>query len=241
MDRRAMIAAIAVLAVAGVCLVPAVSDESDAVTQDRFADYYVMHGTVTKTEYLHTEWVSSNFLYFAEGSVNHSTMQAYLRDQTVDVSADDRDGLGDLPVGTVIHVYYISNYEYTDAYTFGTSIPVETVLEPYTLTFFVKAGDTFTISVQSCVDNWGNTVVPYITERFGSVQLNQTYTAEYTSSTEVKVFSDTYCLYVDISYVASGASSPNGSAAAYVAVCAVITVIVLGLLVMAGMKPKWSK
>ena len=50
---------------------------------------------------------------------------------------------------------------------------------------------------------------------------------------------ESYCFTV--SYQASGYSEPNGSATAFIAICAIVTVLGLGLLILSSMKPKWSK
>ena len=47
--------------------------------------------------------------------------------------------------------------------------------------------------------------------------------------------------YFDVNYDAEGMSSPNGSATLYVVICAVITVLVLAILILASIRPKWSK
>lgn len=48
-------------------------------------------------------------------------------------------------------------------------------------------------------------------------------------------------VYFDVNYDAEGMSSPNGSATLYVVICAVITVLVLAILILASIRPKWSK
>ncbi len=242
MDRRSIMAVAAVALMAAVCLVPAMAEESDGANQtSRFSSVYIMHGTVTMSNGNVTYATDGSILYFIEGSENHMTMEAYLTDQSVDVTKDDSDSLRNLPSGTVVHIYLLRSYELISIYTLNTLVALTTVLDPYPLTFFVKAGDTFSITVDSCVDNKGQNVTPYIYADYMNNYLSNGYTREYTVSTEVEVSLSGYILYADISYDVSGASYPNGSAAAYVAVCAAITVIVLGLLVMASIKPKWSK
>ena len=48
-------------------------------------------------------------------------------------------------------------------------------------------------------------------------------------------------VYVDINYDVEGISTPNGSATVYITICAAITIIVFAILVLASIKPKWSK
>ena len=48
-------------------------------------------------------------------------------------------------------------------------------------------------------------------------------------------------VYVEINYDVEGVSTPNGSATVYIAICAAITIIVFAVLVLASIKPKWSK
>ncbi len=52
---------------------------------------------------------------------------------------------------------------------------------------------------------------------------------------------DYQSMFYVVDYEATGYSEPNGSATSFIAICAVMAVIGLGLLIIASIKPKWSK
>ena len=244
MDRK-MMAIIAVLALS-MTTIAIPMDDSDAETQTTYmSEYYIVHATTAwKTEY---ESSYSNVLYFNEGSENHKTMLKYIEDGKTPVLKDDRDNLsGNVHLymmatwnlDTVIYIY-VKNAE--NVMLFG-----ETVKEPYNNSFFVKAGDTFRFHAYSVKDMFGNSGEAHI----GDTNVSEdTYVETAKTSKEISIqFYNSWSpsvkyhsLFFIVNYEVSGQSEPNGSATVFFALCAVVAVIGLGLLVVAAMKPKWSK
>lgn len=244
MDRK-MMAIIAVLALS-MTTIAIPMDDSDAETQTTYmSEYYIVHAATTwKTEY---ESSYSNMLYFNEGSENHKTMLKYIEDGKTPVLKDDRKNLsGNVHLymmttwnlDTVIYIY-VKNAE--NVMLFG-----ETVKEPYNNSFFVKAGDTFRFHAYSVKDMFGNSGEA----RIGDTNVSEdTYVETAKTSKEISIqfynswspSVEYHSLFFIVNYEVSGQSEPNGSATVFFALCAVVAVIGLGLLVVAAMKPKWSK
>ena len=244
MDRR--IIAIMAVMVLGMTTFVIPMDDSDAKTQTVYmSEFYIVHGsTVWKNDY---ESSYSNMLYFNEGSENHKTMLKYLEDGKTPVLKDDRDNLS----GNV-HLYMMTTWSMdTTIYIYvrnaeNVLVPGEIVKEPFNNSFFVKAGDTFRFHASSIKDMYGNTSNAYI----GSTDiLNDTYVETAKTSKEISLRFDYswspsieyHSLFFIVDYEVSGQSEPNGSATVFIALCAVMAVIGLGLLIIAAIKPKWSK
>lgn len=231
-----------------VCTVPLASEESDGSTNIRVSEYYLVCASFT-VEPDSGFGFSDNYFIMRDGSSNDQLMDRYLanpKDMSIKITSDDRDDLYTLTAPTKFNVYMVnSNNVYNDIWFNGYQAEGTVVLEPYNteqLKFFVKAGDTFDIDMVS-TNNYGDATSPRVIvtstmEEYSVDKMPMTMAA----STTVYVDpSPSYNLYCDVTYTASGYSAPNGSPALYVAVCAIITVAVLALLVLASIKPKWSK
>ena len=209
---------------------PAMMDESDASVSERFTE---------------------NYLYYIDGSEKDKQMDLYISDpQRYSISSsDDRELITSSPAGTLVNVYMCSNYyseDYTQTISYNEQEKNATkILDPYGgVSFFVRAGDTLEITVNSLtLSNGTNTPRAYISVDYDQVYLNPSFSHRYTTSTEVNMdFDYIYsAVYVDINYDVEGISTPNGSATVYIAICAAITIIVFAILVLASIKPKWSK
>lgn len=250
MEGKKIVAAVAVMAMLALMFVPITADPADADTGSaRMSRAYVYHAQL-EIEGQFSGFYGSN-LYFIEGSDNDRAMDAYLTDHSVSVTEDDRDTIP-LESATsdsmTINVYALE-YGYTDdpIYINGYTSQTELVLEPYgELTFFAKAGDTFRFSTQVCRSNFGEDAnLSYYNQMTGEYQYSDRNGGieVHCAGSTAFVFEapSAYDLYYDVTYTVTGASTPNGSATLYFAVCAVITVLVLAILVLAGLKPKWSK
>lgn len=252
MDNR-RIAAVVVLAVLALTLVPMTADSADADTgSTRMSSAYVYYAQVEIDAQL--SGFNGSYLYFIDGSENDRTMDAYLADpdHSVSVTEDDRERIVTESwnaTSMTLNIYTMEYNRYDDnpIYINGYREDTELVLEPYgELEFFVKAGDTFSFSTQVCRSNTGQDDYFYYydsmtgeyqySNRDGGIEIHCASSMSFIfgapSSNE---------LYYDVTYTATGASIPNGSATLYFAVCVVITVLVLAILVLAGLKPKWSK
>lgn len=252
MDNR-KIAAVAVLAMVAMIFVPVASDPADADTgSTRMSSAYVYYAQYELDSPL--SGFDGSYLYFIDGSENDRAMDAYLADpnHSVSVTEDDRDRIATESwngSSMTLNVYSMEyrNDNNNQIYINGYTMSSEMVLEPYgEMTFFVKAGDTFRFSTQMCRSNMGQDDSFYY---YDPVDRDYQYSDRdggivvYCDSSMAFIYdapSSSY-LYYDVAYTVSGASVPNGSATLYFAMCVVITVLVLAILVLAGLKPKWSK
>lgn len=242
MDRR-LLAVMAVM-ILGLTLSTIPMNGADAEPKTEImSEYYIAHGTLEwKPEYLSGH---SNILYFNDGSENHKAMLKYLEDEKNPVTDDDRRDLSGK-----VHVYMMSERPDTRLYIViegGNNIIFSgnIVKEPFNNTFFVKAGDTFSITVHSVKDVYGNDCSLSVND----TDVDGTYSEKVSRSTELSLSFDynktvryefhPLCYIVD--YEATGYSNPSDSATSFIAICAVMAVIGLGLLVVASIKPKWSK
>ena len=230
-----------------ICFVPVASDDSDATENHRLSTMYLYEGVLEKDS---DTFIYSSYLCFIEDSPGHKNMKRYLADPTdVSISIDDSADRNEIMTpGWTGTVYVYRTYEYYYGSTYGDYVTksdyivLKQVLEPYgSLVFFVKAGDTISLTV-TAVDNKGSKVVPYIYTTSGIDYIDPSVEYECLKPTEVVVkFQTTTSVYIDTSYDVSGNSMPNGSAAAYVTICAAITIMVLAVMIVASFKPGWSK
>ena len=229
------------------CCIPIVTDGSDAAEKQRTSNLYIYEGTFEKTT---DAPIYPSFLCFIDDSPDHEMMKRYLADPTnasvsIDDSADREKIMTSGWTGTV-HVYRWYSYNYGDSYEDDVSndghIVLTKVLDPYgSLVFFVKAGDTIRISM-TATDYKGAKVIPFIYTTVGISYINPDLEYECLKPTEVVIkFQADSPLYIDVTYDVRGNSMPNGSATAYVSICAAITIMVLAIMIFASLKPRWSK
>lgn len=243
----------AAIAILSVCLAPMIVEESDAATTTRISENYLYHAQFIKKDNgeWYEDWYIDDYLYYIEGSEEDQQMDRYISDPLKYniPSTDNREELNTRPAGTSVNVYAYNNYYY-DGYTMTISYnnqnqSAEKIMDPYGgISFFVTAGDTLEIRINSITPSNGDTIPrAYVVVDYYYNYIDPEFSHHYAISTEVDVgFENTYrTLYFDVSYDAGGMSSPNGSATLYVVICAVITILVLAILVFASIKPKWSK
>ena len=246
MNARIKISMIAALMIA-ICLVPALSDESDGVSDIRVSDRYVFVATF---DYVPSGGMSSsgNSLVMIDGSSNDQLMQRYLDDPdnpAIQIKTDDRAAIIRTTSTVTVNVYYFGYSEYDSSIWFDSQEKTgKLLLRPYNmdaLTFFVKAGDEFSLTIDA-QDNEGNdTSMRLSSPSFTEYIENGRFSETFKNSTSLVVSFDNNALYFEVSYDVSGNSTPNGSATVFFAVCAGITAIILAILIIAGFKPKWSK
>lgn len=256
--RLVSLSVVAIIAMA--CILPLTFDESDADSTERISTQYVYRaqfelefpeGFEVDNPYGqdYEDWLSSWELYFIDGSTNDQAMERYLEDPLENsVQSDDRSILENYPAGTPINIYVFfsgdggqqTRIDYFSQYEYG-----EKVLEPYGgLSFFVKAGDTFSleiISIEGIPEDRHPSVRVWYDNFYEDISSELEFTHEFTKSGEVNVELNTSSLYTDVVYDVSGESSPNGSATAYIIICALVTIVVLAILVYVARKPGWSK
>lgn len=249
----AAIGAAIIIAMCLVPLMPADSSEADSGGDSyRMSSYYLYRATVTLDPGDYVDLYMGSYWCVSEGSVNDAAMDAHIRDptdQSIRFTQDDQEEIhGLVEETTTVHIYChggSSLYNPT-VYYCGHIGYWEMVMEPYNtddLTYFVKSGDTFDLRM-TVLDNEGRTASFNVLNGYDSTHVDDgRFTLTPSSSTMVTVEFENSVndLYYDVTYEASGFSSPNGSPMVYVAICAVVTVAILALLVYAGMRPKWSK
>lgn len=245
MDNRVLTVVMAMLLILPcAALVTAYTSDADSSVRMSSEDIYYAQFDINFQPY--DAWRSGSCLYFIDGSDNDRMMEAYLKDQSVNVTSDDFSYIQEHGYDGIVNVYEMRTYDNGYIYWSGYEMDSTKVLDRYgEITFFVKAGDQLNVNLISCVDNAGNTrELCYIDSNYNYYYLNNqtpTLTIDAGTSMEVSFTCTSTCLYVDVAYTASGYSTPNGSATAYIVICAIITVLVLAVLIYAGMKPKWSK
>ena len=233
-----------------ICLSLLAFDDSDADESLRMSDNYLYKATVV-LEPGEDIWTMGSYFVTKEGSPNDQLMDRYLQDPTdtsISLSEDDQWELvnGYITEPTTVNVYMSGgNYLYNDYFNgWGHVAKWNRVLERDNddrVTFFIKAGDRFELDITIRNEN-GSVCEAYLYTNLGSEDIvNGHYSRVMESSTSVSVRTNTNGIYFDVWYDASGYSAPNGSPTVYAAVCILITVVILGVLVVAGLKPKWSK
>lgn len=250
MNRKA-IAAAAVFAMLVICAAPLAAGDADAAEtrEGRVSDMYIWGGSTTIPE---NPSYYNSVLFFVEGSENHAKMLAYLEDPTsVSITEDDKSILYQ-NVGKTAYVYEALWYSTSSNWVsvFGSTVYLELILEPYNNTNFIAtSGSTVTLEITSITTQSGEDT------EIDLVNLGSQYTvdtidvgSEYSfkvSSTGTYAFEyngyDNRDLYIDLTYTVEGDSVPSGSATVFAAICFIIAAITVALVVLASMKPKWSK
>lgn len=248
MDRTVAVT-MAIAALMVICAVPLASEESDADTTTtlKLSEQYIYYGTFIMPEG-EFNWTIGGQFMFVDGSEEHSQMLAYLEDPLHN-DAPSRDNSAEIShgmhAGELIHAYSwqsSDNYPYINTYD-GRMIG-DIVLEPYgeNLDITVRPGDTFTITLLSTTshrDLYINTVGNQT-----EVSLGDTFSVDVNSLTTFNVglgqYSSNNDLYVIYTFSYDGGSEPNGSATVFAAICFMIAALVIALLVVASMRPKWS-
>lgn len=244
MDRR-IITIIAVLSIGLTAFTIPLEDSDAEPTTTTMSNKYIFHTTIEwKDGY--TPYNTGITFYFNEGSANHKAMEQYLEDRKTVITQDDKSNLS----GTV-HIYRTSTWNSDSIITVGVPdddnimLFGDEVMRPYNNTFFVKVGDTVTIRAYSATNSFGESCSAYV----GNVNiLSETYSETAKVSKEVSITFDNISVYnkvptlfYNVTYEITGDSQPNGSANVFIVICTLVAVIGLGLLVVAAMKPKWSK
>lgn len=241
MNTNRFAAVIAVAVMMAVCVAPAMCDNSDGATKQRTSNYDIYEGRFWKESGTSLGYV--NNYYFKEDSDNHKAMKAYIADPlNNNMTGDDNDYTMSSYSGWIC-VYVTRQYGDTSnaRVSYDYYCDLHKVLDAYgKLTFFVKAGQTVKMSIES-VTEAGEDAKPYIYPTTGKEYLSTDYEKHFTASFNMLVYFDNCKLYVDSTYEISGISQPNGSATAYFIFCAIVTVLVLAILAYAALKPKWSK
>lgn len=234
-----------------ICLSPLAFDDSDADESLRMSDHYLYKTSVVLEpgDYV---WTIGSYFITIDGSDKDQLMDRYLQDPTdtsINLSEDDQGELtrySYITERTPVNIYMSGGaYLYDDyLYIWDHVAKWNQVLEPYNddhLTFFVKAGDRFELDI-TVRNEKGAACDAYLYTNLGSEDIvNGHYSRVMESSTSVSVRTNTNGIYFDVWYDASGYSAPNGSPTVYAAICILVTVVILGVLVVAGLKPKWSK
>ncbi|MDO5862454.1 MAG: hypothetical protein Q4Q58_06665 [Thermoplasmata archaeon] len=243
MNTRAIAIGLA-LVFAAAFLVPAVSDDSEAVETTRTSIFYVYEIEYTQTSTMSTSGMTFTFV---EGSENHNKFLAYVNDP----QNNPFDGVDDNPkAGDDCRAYVFEYVESDIVYFNGDYVTGKLVMSPYGDSMFsVVSGNTLTVTLTSAVNNYGNSRdcglyrygAPY--SQLADLSLNKEVSVKVSSTATYMIWCDqTYgAVYLDLTYTASGQTEPNGSATLFAAVCFVFTAIAVGLVAVASVKPRWAK
>lgn len=239
MDRRILVMGL-VTVLALTCALPIASEDSDAaVTERQVSSLYVLEATIESASYSLSS--SGSHIMLIEGTENYSAMQRYLKDPYHnDLAGDDSDIIRD-KIGSKLYIYSISPYlEFTSGnHNYSDT---EKVLDGMPITFFVKGGDKFTFELLA-MDIYGEYYSSglYVSYRGGSEYMDAGDDVTFTQNTNTIV--NAYCnaIYCDITYEAEGFSTPNGSSTLFAVVCIFVSAVILAIMVIAGLRPKWGE
>ncbi len=239
------IVAIGVVAILALCMVPATFEESDASVTERSVNALYMAKFTYKAEYSYV-----GGMLFLEDSANHKVMKGYIEDPLhaqVPIQ-DDRDEIfKPTSVGKMVYAYDVSSSIYYntnngDSYDYG-EFDATRVVERMTISFFVREGDTFKIDIIEATKDEGTQrpsiiLVHGLTTEY--LSSGDSYTDKYLTNTVVYIQPEYATWAVDVTYVASGYSAPNGSSVVFIAAAIVISVTILAILILAGLHPRWE-
>lgn len=245
------IVAIALIAVIGMTIVaPAVSEDSSAATEmeGRISPFYISSAETVVPEQMQTV---VNTMYMLHGSENQLAMEAYLRDpqNSVSVKGDDRDIIAESEPGTKMDVYACSYNSYRESIWVSGNVELTPRLAPYDIDVDAEAGDIVKIRI---VEAGGNSTGYINIIRFvkdgpdpssSNISIGGTYITEMMEGESLSMtvaWMDSEDFYADVRYDIS-VSAPNGSATLFAAVCIAIAALVLILMIVAMLKPKWAK
>lgn len=239
MDRRIVVMGlVAILALT--CALPLASEDSDAaVTERQVSSLYVAKVTVERMSYS----ISDSYIVLFEGTDNYAAMERYIEDPYHnDLAGDDRN-LIEKKVGSTMYIYnyssYISYSNYNGTYYYPDA---EEVVRGVPMTFFVKEGNEFTFKLLA-LDTYGEHYSSdlYVSYRGGSEYMDAGDDVKFTPKTNTIV--NVYCnaIYCDITYEAEGFSTPNGSSTLFAVVCIFVSAVILAIMVIAGLRPKWGE
>ena len=237
MMRKAF--AIGVAVILALCITPMIADDTDASVTERAFSNLNEAKIVIQPNYRYYDMV------FLEGSPNHEIMQAYIEDPfhaEVPVD-DDSDIISSSDVGKTAYIYstgipyYYTYTDYTSRYFYPDFVQV---LSEAPISFFVKEGDQFSISIIDMETyNSGSSQIS-ISYGMDNERLNvgDDFKMEFGTNHVINIMPTG--IAVDLTYEASGYALPNGSSAVFIAAAVIIAVVILGILVMCGMHPRWE-
>lgn len=242
MDTKKIIAVSAMLIMATVCLAPIASADADIADSVRTSGGDLYEGTFEKTGGFVPKY--TGMMMFIDGSDNHKNMLKYLKDPlSTDVKTDDYDTIDNNSWSGTVHVFYANTFgvNETTVTIGGMNVTLKKIMSSYgTISFFAKAGETAKISMTS-VTNLGEDAEPYLGYMYSPEPIGDGLEKYYKTSTNETVSFGVNSIYVDSTYSISGVGEPNGSSTTYFVFCAIVTIAVFAVMVLASLKPKWSK
>lgn len=251
MNGRKM-ALIAVAIMGMVCFAPLIAEDSSAETVDtRISSMYVYEAKTTiRADEIPMERDYLTY-YMIEGGSNWKAMTEYLKNpqNSPGVKGDDFGVLKD-NIGKIVHLYGMRNHGDDEYLWFGNySLPCTKVLDPYNIPAIdAKTNDIVTFMIISATSNEGQKSKHFDLYRHGT-DSDYEYLGVGNVAKYVWSEGDSYSigtgwsneqLYWDLEYDVE-VDSPNGSATTFAAVCIIISALTIITMVVAVMKPKWSK
>ena len=238
MMRKAF--AIGVAVILALCITPMIADDSDAsVTERTFSNLNEAKIVIQSPNYRYYDMV------FLEGSPNHEIMRAYIEDPfhaKVPVE-DDSDIISSSDVGKTAYIYstgipyYYTYTDYTSRYFYPDYVQV---LSEAPIAFFVKEGDQFSISILDMETYGSGSDMIFVNYGMDteSLRVGDDFKMEFGTNHVINITPTG--IAVDLTYDASGYALPNGSSAVFIVAAVVIAGVILGILVMCGMHPRWE-
>lgn len=223
------------------CMAPVIAEESDASVTERIVnDLYVAETTVGSKQYNHF-----NGMAFIAGSENYDLMQAYIADpyHAEVPEKDDSDSISSADVGKKLYIYsaYSTTYYSVNSnnWTEYVYLDCTLVFEGSPISFFVKEGEKFTLEIIDANLYGGNYLYVAYGMNSESISVGDYFEMEFGTNTVVRITPDGV-MAADVTYEASGYSLPNGSSIVFVIAAIVVAAVVLAILIMCGLHPKWE-
>lgn len=248
MLKKAIVAGIVVVLM--LCAVQAASADSDAAVTERILN----HVYFAEASYQPDQDWDTSCMAFIPGSENQRAMEAFLKDPyhaNIPLTDDKAQIKSSKTAIQKVYLYNINSYmrysytvggNWTNTYVEGTQ-----VLDESRISFFVKSGDEIKIELHNIVGyptlmNGSTQDGVYIYNGISSTLYDsgETYEKTYGINSVVSIAPKGNCIAADVTYDASGYVLPNGSSTAFMIAAFVIAATILAILVMCGIRPRWS-
>ncbi len=256
--HKRMIAVTAIAVMVLMCLAPTVSAEKVNEDTGRVIGVYIYEAEFIIPSDLE-EWQVENLrddsFYMVKGSDNQRLMDRFLEDPySVDMAGDDRDILLENK-GKTVYVYRLNSYIYSECSIYFPgcdSKEGEIVMEPRGIEFVVKAGGEMRLTITD-IEYYNDieqdlrfypATMQYIDTVLG---IGDTATVEPGTTTVYLLGMNSYnysngeTLYIDVTYEVTGNSEPDGSPILFAAICFIIAALMIVLVVIAAIRPKWAE
>ena len=248
MLKKTIVAGIVVVLM--LCAVQAASEDSDATVTERALN----HVYFAEVSYQPNQNWGTGCMAFIPDSENQRAMEAFLKDPyhaDIPLTDDEKQIKSSNTAIQKVYLYNTSSflyYSYTEDGNYMSKVVDGTkVLDESRISFFVKSGDEIKIELHNIVGyptsmDGSTQDGVYIYNGISSTQYDSgdTYENTYGINSVVSIAPKGNCIAADITYDASGYVLPNGSSTAFMIAAIVIAATILAILIMCGIRPRWS-